>query len=97
MKCGETRVWLDPKELAEIGAANSRNHVRRLVKDGLVVRKNVVVHSRFRALRKKAETRKGRHMGTGKRRGAKNARMPGKVLWMRRQRILRRLLRKYRA
>merc|ERR1711881_498988 len=40
--------------------------------------------------------RKGRHTGTGKRKGTKNARMPQKVLWMRRQRVLRRLLRKYR-
>ena len=40
--------------------------------------------------------RKGRHTGTGKRKGAKNARMPQKVLWMRRQRVLRRLLKKYR-
>merc|ERR1719188_1929039 len=35
--------------------------------------------------------RKGRHMGTGKRRGTREARMPSKVLWMRRQRVLRRL------
>merc|ERR1711918_323478 len=34
--------------------------------------------------------------GTGKRRGAAEARMPTKVLWIRRQRVLRRLLRKYR-
>lgn len=39
---------------------------------------------------------KGRHTGYGKRKGAMNARMPFKVLWMRRQRVLRRLLRKYR-
>merc|ERR1712031_68180 len=32
----------------------------------------------------------------GKRKGTRNARMPAKVLWMRRQRVLRRLLRKYR-
>merc|ERR1711865_604261 len=38
----------------------------------------------------------GRHTGIGKRRGSKEARMPTKVLWMRRQRVLRRLLRKYR-
>ena len=38
----------------------------------------------------------GRHSGHGKRKGAKDARMPQKVLWMRRQRVLRRLLRKYR-
>jgi len=40
--------------------------------------------------------RKGRHTGVGKRKGTKDARMPQKVLWMRRQRVLRRLLRKYR-
>merc|ERR1711918_100730 len=40
--------------------------------------------------------RKGRHNGFGKRKGAKNARMPVKILWMRRQRVLRRLLKKYR-
>ena len=32
----------------------------------------------------------------GKRRGTAEARMPTKILWMRRQRVLRRLLRKYR-
>merc|ERR1719351_416859 len=40
--------------------------------------------------------RKGRHMGIGKRKGTREARMPSKLLWMRRQRVLRRLLRKYR-
>lgn len=34
--------------------------------------------------------------GYGKRKGTMNARLPFKVLWMRRQRVLRRLLRKYR-
>ena len=35
-------------------------------------------------------------MGIGKRKGTKNARMPRKVLWMRRIRVLRRLLKRYR-
>merc|ERR1711933_355173 len=39
---------------------------------------------------------KGRHMGYGKRKGTANSRMPTKVLWMRRQRVLRNLLSKYR-
>jgi large subunit ribosomal protein L19e len=38
----------------------------------------------------------GRHSGHGKRKGTKDARMPQKVLWMRRQRVLRRLLKRYR-
>ena len=37
-----------------------------------------------------------RCLGPGKRRGTRNARMPFKVLWMRRMRVLRRLLKKYR-
>lgn len=96
MKCGRTRVWMDNKELSEIGVATSRNHIRKLIKDGYLMKKNVDVHSRFRTLKKLAEKRRGRHTGRGKRRGCKDARMPQKVLWMRRQRILRRLLRKYR-
>ena len=43
------------------------------------------------------EKRKGRHMGIGKRRGTKNARMPEKILWIRKIRTLRRLLKKYRS
>jgi large subunit ribosomal protein L19e len=35
-------------------------------------------------------------IGTGKRRGTANARLPFKVLWMRRSRVLRRLLKKMR-
>merc|ERR1712060_675049 len=54
------------------------------------------VHSRFRAHAWADAKRKGRHTGHGKRRGAKEARMPVKVLYIRRMRVLRRLLKKYR-
>jgi len=40
--------------------------------------------------------RKGRHTGTGKRKGTANARMPQKIVWIRRMRVLRRLLKRYR-
>merc|ERR1712110_886138 len=68
----------------------------KLIKDGLIIRKPVKVASRFRARKRHEAKRKGRHMGIGKRKGTKNARMPFKILWIRRQRVLRRLLRKYR-
>jgi large subunit ribosomal protein L19e len=151
LKCGKRKVWLDPNEVNEISMANSRQNIRKLVKDGLVIKKPAVVHSRARVRRSLAAKRKGRHTGTGKRRqvneismansrqnirklvkdgfiirkpptvhsrarvrakleakrkgrhsgpgkrkGTKDARMPAKVLWMRRMRVLRRLLRKYR-
>merc|ERR1719321_883335 len=76
--------------------ANSRFNVRKLIKNGLIIRKPVKIHSRARVRKNLDAKRKGRHTGVGKRRGTKEARMPQKVLWMRRQRVLRRLLRKYR-
>jgi large subunit ribosomal protein L19e len=97
LKCGAKKVWVDPNETTEISNANSRQNVRRLIKDGLIIRKPVAVHSRFRARKRAEARRKGRHMGRGKRRGTANARMPVKTLWMRRMRVLRRLLKKYRA
>ncbi|KAJ3632138.1 hypothetical protein Zmor_019149 [Zophobas morio] len=54
------------------------------------------MHSRSRVLRRRDAVRRGRHTGPGKRHGTREARMPSKVLWIRRMRVLRRLLRKYR-
>jgi large subunit ribosomal protein L19e len=96
LKCGQGKIWLDPNEVNEISMANSRQNIRKLVKDGYVIRKPVTIHSRARVHRKNAAKRKGRHMGIGKRKGTANARLPSKVIWMRRQRVLRRLLAKYR-
>merc|ERR1712232_1160177 len=95
-KCGRGRIWLDPNEVNEISMANSRFNIRKLIKDGLIIRKAVQMHSRSRVRKNLDAKRKGRHTGVGKRRGTREARMPTKVLWMRRQRVLRRLLRKYR-
>mmetsp|Transcript_17727 Transcript_17727/g.32045 ORF Transcript_17727/g.32045 Transcript_17727/m.32045 type:complete len:189 (-) Transcript_17727:52-618(-) len=96
LKCGERKIWLDPNEINEISLANSRRNIARLHRDGLIIKKPVVVHSRARVNLRNEAKRKGRHTGIGKRRGTANARLPFKVLWMRRIRVLRRLLRKMR-
>lgn len=94
---GKRKIWLDPNETTEISQANSRQAIRKLYKNGTIVKKPTVVHSRSHA-RALAESRRGgRHMGYGKRKGTAEARMPTQVLWMRRLRVLRRLLAKYRA
>ncbi|KAI0197897.1 60S ribosomal protein L19 [Astrocystis sublimbata] len=95
--CGKRKVWLDPNEISEISNANSRQTIRKLVSDGLIIRKPVTMHSRSRARELNLARRDGRHRGFGKRKGTADARMPEQVLWMRRQRVLRRLLVKYRA
>jgi len=96
LKCGQRKVWLDPNEISVIGNANSRKNIRALIKDGFVFRKPTAIHSRARVNKRLEAKRKGRHSGIGKRHGTREARFPSKILWMRRQRVLRRLLRKYR-
>jgi large subunit ribosomal protein L19e len=95
-KCGKRRIWLDPNEINDLSLANSRKSVRKLIKDGFIIRKPEAVHSRWHARKYRAEKRKGRHSGPGNREGGKNARTNSKLLWIRRQRVLRRLLKKYR-
>uniref|UniRef100_A0A8C2M970 Ribosomal protein L19 n=1 Tax=Cricetulus griseus TaxID=10029 RepID=A0A8C2M970_CRIGR len=77
LRCGKKKVWLDPNETNEIANANSRQQIRKLIKDGLIIRKPVTVHSRAQS------RRKGRHMSIGKRKGTANARMPETVTWVR--------------
>ncbi|KAB7503924.1 60S ribosomal protein L19 [Armadillidium nasatum] len=96
LRCGKKKVWLDPNELGEISQANSRQNIRKLIKDGLIIKKPNNIHSRARIRSKQEARRKGRHMGFGKRKGTANARMPKKFLWIRRMRVLRRMLKKYR-
>merc|ERR1739841_297734 len=88
LKCGKRKIWLDPNEVNEISMANSRLNIRKLAKDGLVIKKPTKVHSRFSVRKHLAAKRKGRHTGTGKRIGRKDARMPSAVIWMRRLRVL---------
>merc|ERR1712026_602495 len=74
----------------------SRANVRKLIKDGLVIKKPVAVHSRSRVRANNEARRKGRHSGFGKRKGTANARTNQKELWIQRMRVLRRLLKRYR-
>jgi len=89
-------VWLDPNEMNVISSANSRQSIRKLVSDGLIIKKPVTMHSRRRTRDLHKAKRAGRHTGPGKRKGTSEARMPSQILWMRRLRVLRRLLVKYR-
>ena len=95
MGVGKRKVWLDPNETSEIAEANSRSAIRRLVKNGTIVKKAVTVHSRARTRAYAQAKRAGRHTGNGKKKGTAEARLPSQVVWIRRLRVLRRLLAKY--
>lgn len=61
-----------------------------------MIRKPTVIHSRDRTRKMHKAKALGRHEGYGKRRGTREARLPTKLLWMRRMRVLRKMLAKYR-
>jgi large subunit ribosomal protein L19e len=64
LKCGKRKVWLDPNEINEIALANSRRNIAKLYRDGLIMKKPTVVHSRARVNLRNEAKRKGRHTGT---------------------------------
>ena len=64
LKCGRRKIWLDPNESNEIALANSRRNISKLYKDGLIMKKPAVVHSRARVTLRNEAKRKGRHTGT---------------------------------
>jgi large subunit ribosomal protein L19e len=63
LKCGRRKIWLDPNEINEIALANSRRNISRLHRDGLIIKKPAVVHSRARVSLRNEAKRKGRHTG----------------------------------
>lgn len=63
LKCGERKIWLDPNEINEISLANSRRNIARLERQGLIIKKPTVVHSRARVALRNEAKRKGRHTG----------------------------------
>jgi len=96
LKCGKRKVYFDHPSIEAIGQANSRSGIRKLIAKKAIKAKKAVVHSRASVRLRNEAKAKGRHTGTGRRRGTRNARMPYKVAWIRRARVLRRLLAKYR-
>lgn len=96
MGVGQRKIWMDPNEISEISNANSRQAVRKMIADGLIISKPAIGQARSRTRALHEAKRAGRHTGYGKRKGTAEARMSTEVLWMRRLRVLRRLLAKYR-
>jgi len=64
LKCGESRIWMDPTATAKIRRAITRNDVRGLIADGLIKKTKA----------KKNVHRVGRKQGPGSRKGSAGAR-----------------------
>lgn len=90
-------MWLDNNEVERLNAVTTREQVRQLIGDNVIIMKQDKHNSRGRFRERLAAKKKGRHMGPGKRHGTANARMPEKVVWMKKIRAMRAMLKEMRA
>jgi large subunit ribosomal protein L19e len=82
MKCGHTRVWMDPDRLEEIAKAVTRKDCSILVNGGAIksIQKTGISSGRRKYILN--QKRKGRRTGQGSRKGSKGARLPRKERWI---------------
>ena len=96
MKCSKKNVWFNPARLEEIKEGITKFDIRNLIKDGAIVKKKVNSISRAGARRRIIQKRKGRLQGPRSRKGKKTARLPKKLAWMRKIRLMRTFLKELR-
>mmetsp|Transcript_15343 Transcript_15343/g.30289 ORF Transcript_15343/g.30289 Transcript_15343/m.30289 type:complete len:192 (+) Transcript_15343:43-618(+) len=97
LHCGKRKVWIDPNEINEVSLAENRRTVRKLVQEGIILKKNEKLHSKNRKKSYKEAKKKGKHKGIGKRKGTSNSRSSESSKWHFKQKVFRHLLKKYRA
>ena len=82
LKVGFDRVWFDPRLGKEIKEAITKEDLRKLVSQGVILIKQKQGVSRGRARAVISQKRKGRHSGKGSRKGNKTARLGRKEAWV---------------
>lgn len=96
LKCGKTRVWLDPERMNDVDEAITANDVRKLIKDGIIkaIPKKGISNGRKKKIAE--QKKKGRRKGKGSRKGKIGTRFNDKKLWIKRIRIIRSVLKELR-
>ena len=97
LKVGQNRVWIDPERMDDVEGAITRDEVRKLIHEKVIVSMPEKGVSRSRAKSIRAKKVKGRRGGPGSVTGAGYARVTQKQAWMIKIRSLRRKLRELKA
>lgn len=97
LKVGQNRVWIDPERMDDVESAITREEVRKLIHEKVIVSlpEKGVSRSRAKAVRRKK--RVGRRKGSGSRTGSSHAKISKKDAWMSKIRSLRKKLRQLKA
>jgi large subunit ribosomal protein L19e len=97
LKIGQNRVWIDPERMDDVDGAITREEVRKLIHEKIIVSLPQKGVSRSRAKIIRAKKQKGRRSGPGSITGAGYAKVTQKDAWMIKIRSLRRKLRELKA
>ena len=97
LKIGQNRVWINPERMDDVEGAITREEVRKLIHERIIVSLPEVGVSRSRAKVIRAKKLKGRRSGPGSIKGEGYAKVTKKEAWMTKIRSLRRKLRALKA
>ena len=89
LKIGVNRVWINPKKTEEVSRAITREGVKQLINQKIIIAKPKKGISSYRSKKLAEQKKKGKRKGMGSIKGAKNARTPKKKAWMTTIRALR--------
>jgi large subunit ribosomal protein L19e len=97
LKVGQNRVWIDPERMDDVEGAITREEVKKLIHEKIIVSLPQKGVSRSRAKVVREKKRVGRRKGAGSRTGSGRAKISKKELWMSKIRCLRKRLRELKA
>ncbi len=95
LKCGVSKVWIDPKRIADVKEAITARDIRALIKEGVIIGLPKTGLSNFRKKKLATQKKRGRRKGPGSKKGV--TQKHSKRLWIKKIRALRSVLREYRA
>jgi large subunit ribosomal protein L19e len=90
MKCGVTRVWIDPSRIKDVQEAITGHDVRKFISEGVIKKLPKQGISSYRKNKIRLQKKKGRRRGQGTRKGYPAALK--KTKWAKRIRVIRRIL-----
>jgi len=97
LKIGRNRVWIDPERMVDVETAITREEIKKLIHEKIIISLPEKGVSRSRAKATQGKKREGRRKGPGSRTGAGHAKISKKEAWMTRIRSLRRRLRELKS
>jgi len=97
LKVGQSRVWINPERMDDVESAITREEVKKLVHEKVIVSLPQKGVSRSRAKSVQEKKRRGRRKGQGSFTGSGQAKVSKKDAWMLKIRSLRKKLRELKA